>query len=70
MRFLTEEQKQFRIMKKFFGITNEDIAQITGNTPQSINTATQPSKKLPRNYKLALWVFEQMKPTDFDMYDE
>jgi len=54
--------KRFKAMKKALGYTNADIAEITGNTINSIKTATQPSRKdedFPRNLKLAIVVFEK-----------
>ena len=51
---------KYKAMKKALQLTNADIAKITGNTPDSIKTTTQPSKELPRWVKLAIVVFERM----------
>ncbi len=55
-----EDHKRFKAMKKAMSLTNSDIAEITGNTTDSIKNVTQPNKEFPRAYKLALWVFEKM----------
>jgi DNA-binding XRE family transcriptional regulator len=52
---------RFKEMKKGLGYTNSDIAHITGNTPDSIKSSTQPNKDLPRWLKLAIVVFERLK---------
>ena len=46
-------------MKKELGLTNSDISEITGNTPDSIRTVTQKNKELPRWIKLSIYVFEK-----------
>ena len=51
---------RFKAMKKGLGLTNSDIADIIGNTPDSIKSTTQPNKELPRWLKLAIVVFERM----------
>lgn len=51
---------RYKAMKKGLGITNSDIADITGNTPDSIKNATQPNRPLPRWLKLAIVVFERL----------
>lgn len=38
----------YKAMKKGLGLTNSSIADITGNTPESIATTTQPKGKFPR----------------------
>lgn len=45
-------------MKNGLGYTNSDIAEITGNTPDSIKSSTQPNKEIPRWLKLAIVVYE------------
>ena len=47
-------------MKKGLSMTNTDIANITGNTPQSIATITQPNSKFPRWAKLAIVIYERL----------
>jgi len=56
--------KRYKAMKKGLGWTNKDIAEITGNTTESITTVTQPSKELPRWTRLAIVVYEKLKPKD------
>ncbi len=51
---------RYRAMKKGMGLTNTDIAEITGNTPESIATTTQPKSKFPRWAKLAIVVYERL----------
>lgn len=51
--------KRYKAMKKGLGYTNKDIAEITGNTTDSIKSTTQPNKSLPRWLRLAITVFER-----------
>lgn len=51
---------RFDEMKKYFGWTYEDIAEITGNDPASIRTVLN-RDEIPRWAKLAVWVFEKMQ---------
>lgn len=51
--------KRFRIMKIRYNLDNYKIAEITGNTYESVRTTTQPNKSFPRNLKLAVWLSEQ-----------
>lgn len=46
-------------MKKTLGYTNKDIAEIIGNTEDSVKSTTQPNKEIPRWLKLAIVVFER-----------
>jgi hypothetical protein len=50
--------KRFKAMKLYMSWTNADIAEITGNTPESVATITQPSRDFPRSLKVAIVVFE------------
>ena len=43
-----------------FDVKEGDIAEITGNTTDSIKSSTQPKKDFPRNLKLAIVIFERM----------
>lgn len=49
---------RFKKMKIGLGYTNSDIAEITGNTADSIKSSTQPNKEIPRWLKLAIVVYE------------
>lgn len=40
--------EDWRVYKKEKGLTNEDIANIIGITPDSVKNQTQPSKDLPK----------------------
>ena len=51
---------RFKQMKKALGLNNQDIADITGNTSDSVKSTTQPNKDLPRWLKLAIVVYERM----------
>lgn len=53
--------ERYKAMKSGLGLTNSDIADITGNSADSVKSVTQPNKSLPRWLKLAIWVFERMK---------
>jgi hypothetical protein len=55
---------RFREMKTALGYTNNDLAEITGNTVDSIKSSTQPNGELPRWLKLAIVVFESSKTKD------
>jgi hypothetical protein len=50
-------------MKKYFGLTYEDIAEITGNSTDSIRTVLN-RNDIPRWAKLAVWVFEKLTKID------
>lgn len=47
-------------MKSALKLTNADISDIIGNTPDSVKSTTQPNKDLPRWLKLAIVVYERM----------
>ncbi len=49
---------RFKKMKIGLGYTNSDIAEITGNTTDSIKSSTQPNKEIPRWLKLSIVVYE------------
>lgn len=53
--------QRFKEMKEGLGYTNSDIAEITGNTSDSIKSATQPNKDLPRWLRLAIVIYETTK---------
>ena len=48
-------------MKKELGLTNSDIAEITGNSADSVKSVTQHNKEIPRWLKLAIVVHERWK---------
>jgi hypothetical protein len=50
--------ERFKDMKTSLGYTNADIAEITGNTADSIKSSTQPNNDIPRWLKLAIVVHE------------
>ena len=56
-------------MKKGLGLTNSDIAEITGNTANSIGTVTQPNKEFPRWAKLSIVIFERLNETKNESND-
>ena len=53
--------ERFKAMKKELGLTNSDIAEITGNSADSVKSVTQPNKEIPRWLKLAIVVNERWK---------
>jgi len=55
-----EWHERFKVMKKDLGLTNSDIAEITGNSADSVKSVTQPNKKIPRWLKLAIVIYERM----------
>ena len=52
--------ERYKAMKSGLGLTNSDIADITGNSADSVKSVTQPNKDLPRWLKLAIVVYERM----------
>jgi len=52
--------ERFKAMKSGLGLTNSDIAEITGNSADSVKSVTQPNKEIPRWLKLAIVVYERM----------
>ena len=52
--------KRYKAMKSGLGLTNSDIADIIGNTSDSVKSTTQPNKYLPRWLKLAIVVYERL----------
>jgi len=52
---------RFKSMKSGLGLTNSDIAKITGNSADSIKSVTQPNKELPRWLKLSIVIYERLK---------
>ena len=53
--------ERFKVMKKELGLSNSDIAEITGNSADSIKSVTQPNKEIPRWIKLAIVIHERWK---------
>ena len=51
---------RYKAMKSSLNLTNADISDIIGNTPDSVKSTTQPNKDLPRWLKLAIVVYERM----------
>lgn len=51
---------RFKEMKSGLELTNSDIADITGNSADSVKSVTQPNKEIPRWLKLAIVVYERM----------
>ena len=51
---------RFKARKSGLGLTKPDIAEITGNSPDSVKSVTQPNKELPRWLKLAIVVYERL----------
>jgi hypothetical protein len=52
---------RYKKMKSALKLNNADIADIIGNTADSVKSTTQPNKDLPRWLKLAIVVYEKMK---------
>ena len=59
---------RFWNMKRDLEITNEDISDIIGNTPDSVKSTTQRSKELPRWLKLVIVVWERMRTETDEMH--
>lgn len=51
---------RFKAMKSGLGLTNSDIADIIGNSADSVKSVTQPNKEIPRWLKLAIVVYERL----------
>ena len=56
--------ERYKAMKSALKLTNTDIAEITGNTADSVKSTTQPNKDLPRWLKLAIVVYEKLTRVD------
>ena len=52
--------ERYKAMKSALKLTNADISDIIGNTPDSVKSTTQPNKDLPRWLKLVIVVYERM----------
>ena len=52
--------ERYKAMKLGLELTNSDIADITGNSADSVKSVTQPNKEIPRWLKLAIVVYERM----------
>ena len=59
IEFINDWHNRFKAMKKGLKLTNLDIAEITGNTYDSIKSTTQPNKDTPRWLRLAIVVYER-----------
>ena len=53
------EHERYKAMKEGLKLTNSDIAEITGNSAESIKTVTQKNKELPRWVKLSIYIYEK-----------
>mgnify|MGYP005678339405 CR=1 FL=1 len=53
------EHERYKAMKEGLKLTNSDIAEITGNSAESIKTVTQKNKVLPRWVKLSIYIYEK-----------
>ena len=51
--------KRYKAMKSGLKLTNSDIAEIIGNSSDSVKSVTQPNKEIPRWLKLAIVVYEK-----------
>ena len=51
--------KRYKAMKSGLKLTNLDIADIIGNSADSVKSVTQPNKEIPRWLKLAIVVYEK-----------
>lgn len=51
---------RYKAMKSGLRLTNSDIADITGNSADSVKSVTQPNKELPRWIKLAIVIYERL----------
>lgn len=52
--------ERFKSMKSGLGLTNSDIADIIGNSTDSVKSVTQPNKEIPRWLKLAIVIYERL----------
>ena len=51
---------RYKAMKSGLGLINSDIADITGNSADSVKSVTQPNKEIPRWLKLAIVIYERL----------
>lgn len=52
--------RKFKEMKSELGLTNSDIAEIIGNSADSVKSVTQPKKDIPRWLKLGIVIHKRM----------
>jgi len=52
--------ERYKVMKNAFKYKNRDIAEITGNTVDSVKSTTQPNKEFPRWARLAIVIYEKL----------
>jgi hypothetical protein len=63
--------ERYKTMKKSMGWTNQDIADITGNSLNSIEVVTtKPDDSFPRWAKLSIVLYEQMIARGRVTYEE
>lgn len=53
---------RYHRMKSGLKLSNSDIAEITGNTSNSVKCVTQSNRELPRWTKLSIVIFEKYNP--------
>ena len=51
---------RYKAMKSGLGLTNSDIADIIGNSADSVKSVTQPNKDITRWLKLAIVIYERL----------
>ena len=52
--------EEYRAMKKALGITNKDIAAVTGHTPATVKQATREGAEFPRWLKLSVLIYKNV----------
>jgi len=68
---MSNYKERYKAMKKAMQWTNQDIADITGNSLNSIEVVTtKPDDKFPRWAKLSIVLYEQMLERGRVTYDE
>ncbi len=50
---------RYKAMKKDLKLTNKDIAEKIGNTPDSVQVITSTDRRFPRWAKFAIWMYEE-----------
>jgi len=54
-----DNEKRFNMMKSYFGLTDNDISEITGLSTTMVQRARS-EKHFSKHNKLVVWVFEKL----------
>ena len=64
-----DDNMRFKMLKKYLGLTNKDIARITGLSETAVQRGSSRGG-FSRHFKFALWVFEKMYKERLEMENQ